>query len=94
MTAVSVRPVARRASVAPVQGAMSSTSKSRSGPTRSAAVIVRITGLPVSSSSRAMKSSALPKRLSVQAAVSLITAVMSQSAASFSASLSTFSYVQ
>ena len=41
-----------------------------------------------------MKSSALPKRLSVQAAVSLITAVMSQSAASFSASLSTFSYVQ
>jgi len=94
VTAVSVSPEARRASVAPVQGAMTSTSKSFSGPTRSASTMLRMTPLPVSASRRAMKSSAFPKRLSVQAAVSLMRAVRSQSAASFSASFRTFSYVQ
>ena len=73
---------------------MTSTSKSFSGPTRSASTMLRMTGLPVSASSFAMKSSAFPKRLSVQAAVSLITAVSSQSCASPSAAASTFSYVQ
>ena len=91
VTAVSVTPLASLARVFPVHGAITSTSKSRSGPTRSAPVIVRIIAFPVMPSSLSIKSRAVPKRLSVEQAVSLMRAVTSYSSESFSASAKTLS---
>ena len=91
VTALSVIPAASFAMVLPVQGAMTSTSKSLPGPTRSAAVMLRMTSRPVISSSRRMKPPARPKRLSVDAAVSLIRAVSSHSRLSRSAAARAFS---
>ena len=56
--------------------------------------MVRMTAFPVMASRDSMNLFDSPKRLSVPAAVSLMSAVTSYSPASFSASASTFSYVQ
>ena len=91
VTALSVMPAASFAMVLPVQGAITSTSKSLPGPTRSACAMVRMTSRPVISSSRRMWSCARPKRLSVAAAVSLMSAVSSHSPLSRSAAARAFS---
>ncbi len=63
-------PWASFARVLPVQGAISSASIGRAGPRGSASGIVVTTRFPVSSISFSICSTAVPKRLSVSAAVS------------------------
>ena len=71
-TAESVSPWESLERVLPVQGAISSASRGREGPRASASAMVVMTGPPVSSMSRRMFSTAVPKRVSVSAAVSLM----------------------
>ena len=72
VTAESVIPCASFARVLPVQGAISSASMGRAGPSGSASAIVVTTGSPVSSMRRRRFVTAVPKRVSVSAAVSLM----------------------
>ena len=64
--AVSYMPQASLPRVLPVQGAMTSTSRSFLGPMGSASSMVWMMGRPQSASSRARKSAAAPKRVSVE----------------------------
>ena len=72
VTALSVTPWASFARVLPVQGAMSSACIGSAGPSGSASAMVVTTSFPVKSISRRICSAAVPKRLSVSAAVSLM----------------------
>ena len=72
VTAVSVMPWLSFAIVLPVHGAMTSASMGFDGPRGSASIMLSTGSLPVISRSRALKSAALPKRVSAFAAVSLI----------------------
>ena len=76
-TALSVMPWASFARVQPVQGAMSSASIGSRGPRGSASAMLATTGLPARVSRRRRFSSAEPKRVSVPAAVSLISGTSS-----------------
>ena len=78
VTGVSDRPAASRASVVPVQGAMTSASAKRFGPSGSTACRLSSTGCPVSCSSRSFHSDARPKRVSSRDAAKLMTGSSSQ----------------
>ena len=77
VTALSVMPWASFARVLPVHGAMSSASSGSAGPSGSASAIVVITPRPHSAARRLIFSAAVPKRVSVSAAVSLIMGISS-----------------
>ena len=70
VTAVSVMPAASLAMVLPVAGAITRTSSSPFGPMGSTAGMSHSTSRPVSSSIRSIRSSEVPKRVSVKAEVS------------------------
>ena len=72
VTLLSVIPRASFARVLPVQGAISSASSGSFGPRGSASAMLVTTGRPASASRRRRCSRAVPKRLSVCAAVSLM----------------------
>ena len=78
VTALSVMPCASFASVLPVQGAISRASSPSAGPSGSASAIVVTTRRPpLSSMRRRMCAAAVPKRLSVSAALSLMIGISS-----------------
>ena len=70
VTGPSVMPWASLARVLPVQGAMTRTSARSCGPNGSASTMVRMAGRPAARSTRAMRSSASPKRVSYRAVFS------------------------
>ena len=70
VTGPSVMPWASLARVLPVQGAMTRTSARFCGPNGSASTMVRMAGRPAARSTRAMRSSASPKRVSYRAVFS------------------------
>ena len=94
VTAVSVMPWLSFAIVLPVHGAMTSASMGFDGPRGSASIMLSTGSLPVISRSRALKSAALPKRVSAFAAVSLIMGTSSYFSPSLPSWAKSFSYVQ
>ena len=95
VTAVSVMPAASLAMVFPVAGAITRTSSSPLGPMGSTDGMSQSTSCPVKSSNRSIRSSEVPKRVSVKAEISdAIGMTVSYSCTSFSSSASTFSWVQ
>ena len=94
VTAVSVMPDASFAMVLPVHGAITSASMGILGPRGSASAMLQTGILPVSSKSLCLKPSAVPKRLSVPDAVSLMMGTSSYFSLKAPSSLNSFSYVQ